>query len=97
MSVIGLFFLFAVLVAVVVVPVATIAAVRAVGRAFNVMGGAASRTADETVDVRLTRIEEAIDAMALQIDRISRERRALPTSDQPRERTGIDPATGEDS
>jgi sensor domain CHASE-containing protein len=95
--VIGLFFLFAVLVAVVVVPVATIAAVRAVGRAFNVMGSAASRPVDDAVDARLTRIEEAIDAMAMQIDRISRERRALPASDAPRERPAIDPGTREDS
>ncbi len=93
---IGLFLLFAVLVAVVVVPVATIAAVRAVGRAFNVMGNAAAPPVDDAVDARLTRIEEAIDAMALQIDRISRERRALPAND-PRERTEIDPETREDS
>jgi hypothetical protein len=94
--VIGLFFLFAVLVAVIVVPVATIAAVRAVGRAFNVMGNAASRPVDDAVDARLARIEEAIDAMAMQIDRISRDRRVLPATD-PRERTEIDPGTSEES
>ena len=94
MSVIGLFLLFAVLVAVVVVPVATIAAVRAVGRAFNIMGTGAPPVND-AVDARLTRIEEAIDAMALQIDRIARERRTLPATD-PRE-TEIDPGTREDS
>jgi hypothetical protein len=95
--VIGLLILFAVLLAVMVVPIATIAAVRAVGRTLGGLGGASFRPVDDVVDARLTRIEEAIDAMALQIDRISRERRALPGPDEPQERTGPGPVTDEKS
>jgi hypothetical protein len=78
---IGVLLIFAVLVAVLVVPIATVVAVRVVGRTFDPVRNG-SRPIDDTVDIRLARIEEAIDAMAVQIDRLSTERRLPPAREQ---------------
>ena len=84
--------LIALFAAVVVVPVATFAAVRAVGRAFD-MVRAERGGMDGSLDARLSRIEEAIDAMALQLDRVSRQiegQAPEPVSDRPRLRAPSD-------
>lgn len=65
--------LLVILVMVIVVPVAIVAATRAVSR-FD--GGMTGRL-DPALDDRLGRIEEAIDAMAMQIETLSQQQRAL--------------------
>lgn len=70
------FILLAAIIALMVIPVATFAAVRAVTQVLGQSGLARPRE-DSELNVRLTRIEEAIDAMASQIERLSEQQRAL--------------------
>jgi hypothetical protein len=67
--------LLAILVAIIVVPVAIVTATRVAGRTFN--GARTDRLLDPALDDRLARIEEAIDAMALQIESLNQQQRAL--------------------
>jgi hypothetical protein len=66
--------LFVFLMAAIVVPMAVTAVVRGLGQVYDLRRSAGYGTND-AVDARLTRIEEAIDAMAIQIDRMGQERR----------------------
>lgn len=67
-----------VLIMVLAVVVPTIAAAVARNVASNMNRGPSSGSIDQSlVEARLTRIEEAIDAMAVQIERLSDHQRAL--------------------
>ena len=66
----------------VIVPVATFAAVKATGRTFDLVR-AERGTVSGSVDARLSRIEEAIDAMALQLERVSRQIEGQPPTATP--------------
>jgi len=77
----------AVVIAVIVAPIAAYTALRAVGRAFELMREI-PRSNGEAVEARLARIEEAIDAMALQIDRLARERELRPEAPERRQLSG---------
>lgn len=82
---ISLVFLFAIIMVVVIAPIAAFTAVRAVGRALEVMRNS-PRANDDALEARLGRIEEAIDAMALQIDRLASERQAQLDPDLSKQR-----------
>lgn len=68
--------LLAALFALLAIPVATFVAARVVTQVLGQSGIARPRD-DSELNVRLTRIEEAIDAMAGQIERLSEQQRAL--------------------
>jgi len=70
------FLVLAVLVAFLAVPLATFVSARVVGQMLSRNGLHHARE-DTELNVRLTRIEEAIDAMAAQIERLSEQQRAL--------------------
>lgn len=61
-------FVIAMVIAVIVAPVAAYAAVRVVMRTMEV---GRSAVPNDALDARLTRIEEAIDTMAVQIERLA--------------------------
>jgi hypothetical protein len=73
---VAIILLFAILMMLVVVPVAVVAATRAVARTYD-SGRREPRMVEPALDDRLTRIEEAIDAMAMQIETMTRQQRAL--------------------
>jgi uncharacterized protein YlxW (UPF0749 family) len=70
------FILMAAIFALLAIPVATLVAVRVVTQVLSQNGLSRPRE-DSELNVRLTRIEEAIDAMASQIERLSEQQRAL--------------------
>lgn len=73
---VAIILLFAILVILVVVPVAVVAATRAVARSYD-SGRRQPNMVEPALDDRLTRIEEAIDAMAMQIETMAQQQRAL--------------------
>jgi len=85
--------LFAVLMAVIVVPMAVISVVRGLGQVYD-LRRSASNGANDAVEARLARIEEAIDAMAIQIDRLGEERR-IDRAEIPAEQRRLGPPGGE--
>ncbi|MDP1857111.1 MAG: hypothetical protein Q8K82_00490 [Gemmatimonadaceae bacterium] len=95
---ISLTFLVVLLVCVVVVPTVTVRVLRAFKGSA---GGGDRRVATNQVDERLARMEEAIDAMAVQIDRLGarEERRYVSggTSDAPKQTNPSDPPIRHDS
>ena len=95
---ISLFSLVVLLVCVVVVPAVIVRVVRALKGSAPYGDG---RVVTNQVDERLARIEEAIDAMAVQIDRLGarEERRYVSgsTSDAPKQTNPSDPSTRHDS
>ncbi|HSA57373.1 MAG TPA: hypothetical protein VLE53_16805 [Gemmatimonadaceae bacterium] len=70
------FILLAVIVAFMAITVGTVVATRVVSQTLSQNGLTRARE-DSEMNVRLTRIEEAIDAMAAQIERLSEQQRAL--------------------
>jgi len=95
---ISLFSLVVLLVCVVVVPAVIVRVLRTLKGSAPYGDG---RVVTNPVDERLTRIEEAIDAMADQIDRLGarEERRYVSgsTSDAPKQTNLSDPSTQHDS
>jgi hypothetical protein len=77
----------------IVIPVAVVAATRAVGRPYDA-GRYERGPLDPALDDRLVRIEEAIDAMALQIEAMAQQQRLLLGPPEERARADDQPSPG---